>query len=74
MTLLIRSASSARLEIVGNDTTLKPIYVGDFKEFGLVTIRNNTTLKPIRRVVLDGAGFGYHQKQHNSQTHPPRCT
>ena len=46
MTLLIRSASSARLEIVGNDTTLKPIYVGDFKEFGLVTIRNNTTLKP----------------------------
>ena len=45
MTLLIRSASSARLEIVGNDTTLKPIYVGDFKEFGLVTIRNNTTLK-----------------------------
>ena len=34
----------------------------------LVTIRNNTTLKQCARYKLERKKFGYHQKQHNSQT------
>ena len=68
MTLLIRSASSARLEIVENNTTLKPCLPAAPGTMSLVTIRNNTTLKLMSTPRALNCRFGYHQKQHNSQT------
>ena len=59
------------LVTIRNNTTLK-LGDGDRRSScGLVTIRNNTTLKhEITEELVEGQ-FGYHQKQHNSQTINP---